>query len=98
MLVHPSLHEGFSFTILEAMASGLPIVAPATTSIPETAGDAALYHDRPRDTEQLADCMRRLLEDVDLARELSRQALLRAPEFSWQKCVSRTVALYDQVA
>lgn len=96
MLVHPSLHEGLSFTVLEAMACGLPIVASATTSIPETAGDAALYHDNPRDAEQLADCIRKILEDGDLASELSRQALLRAPEFSWRKCVSQTVAVYDQ--
>ena len=96
MLVHPSLHEGLSFTILEAMACGLPIVAPVTTSIPETAGNAALYHDNPRDAEQLADCIQKILEDTDLASELSRQALLRAPEFTWQKCVSKTVAVYDQ--
>jgi alpha-1,3-rhamnosyl/mannosyltransferase len=97
MLIHPSLHEGFSFTILEAMACGLPIIASATTSIPEAAGSAAIYHDDPRDYEELAVCMRQLLDDTELARELSRQALLRAPEFTWNKCVSKTISLYDML-
>ena len=97
MLVHPSLHEGFSFTILEAMACGLPIVASNTTSIPEAAGDAALYLDSPIDAEDLADKIQRLLDDSDLCQRLSQEALRRSPEFTWNKCVTKTIAAYDRL-
>lgn len=95
MLVHPSLHEGFSFTILEAMSCGLPIVAAASTSIPEAAGDAALYHDDPTNEEELAQQMQRLLDDTELCETLTRRALTRAPEFTWKRCVTKTIAAYD---
>ncbi len=97
MLVHPSLHEGFSFTILEAMSCGLPIVASNSTSIPEAAGDAALYQDDPIDVEALADNMQQLLDDSQLRATLSKRALARAPEFTWRKCVERTIAAYDRI-
>lgn len=97
MLVHPSLHEGFSFTILEAMSCGLPIVASNSTSIPEAAGDAALYHDEPTNAEHLAENIGRLLDDTSLCDELSKRALARAPEFTWKKCVTKTIEAYDRL-
>lgn len=97
MLVHPSLHEGFSFTILEAMSCGLPILASNTTSIPEAAGEAALYHDVPTDSDNLAENIRRVLDDVQLKSRLSKEALRRAPEFTWRKCVLKTIQAYDRL-
>ena len=97
MLVHPSLHEGFSFTILEAMACGLPIVASSSTSIPEAAGNAAIYYDCPTDAEALSAKMRELLDSEELCRELSRTALERAPEYTWKKCVNKTIKAYDRL-
>lgn len=97
-LVHPSLHEGFSFTILEAMACGLPIVAAASTSIPEAAGDAARYHQNPSDHEELAEQLQTLLDDQELRSELSRKGLQRIPRFSWNACVKKTIEAYDRIA
>lgn len=98
MLVHPSLHEGFSFTILEAMSCGLPIAASKSTSIPEAAGDSALYHEAPTNAEALAENMQRLLDDSSLCEQLSACALSRAPEFTWKKCVQKTVEAYDRLS
>ena len=96
MLIHPSLHEGFSFTILEAMACGVPIIGSDSTSIPEAAGNAALYH-APTDVEALADRMKQLLDDDQLREKLSAAALARSPEFTWKKCVTKTVEAYDRL-
>ena len=96
LLVHPSFHEGFSSTLLEAMACGLPIVASNTTSIPETVGDAGIYHS-PDDVEGQVDCILKLLGDSDLRERMSRRALQRVQQFTWDRCVQKTMATYGQL-
>lgn len=97
-LVHPSFHEGFSLTLLEAMACGLPMVTSTLTSIPEAAGDAALYVERATDHESFADRLTELLHNSTLRSDLAGNALRRAPQFSWEACASKTLAAYDRVA
>jgi len=96
MLVHPSLHEGFSFTILEAMACGLPIVCSKTTSNPESAGEAAIYYDNPNDPEELANSILTLQQSSALRSSLSRKAKKQVSQFTWSKCVQNTVSVYDR--
>ncbi|MCZ6594901.1 MAG: glycosyltransferase family 1 protein [Bacteroidetes bacterium] len=96
MLVHPSLHEGFSFTILEAMACGLPIVCSNTTSNPEAAGEAAIYYDNPNDPEELANSILTLRQSSALRNNLSRKAKKQVSQFTWSKCVQDTVSVYDR--
>ena len=69
-----------------------------STSIPEAAGNAALYHDNPTDAQGLAENMYRILMDEGLRSTLSKRALARAPEFTWNKCVSKTIAAYDRLS
>jgi glycosyltransferase involved in cell wall biosynthesis len=80
----PTLYEGFGYGVLEAMASGAPVVASDTTSIPEVVGDAGLLCD-PRDVEALADAVRRVLADDELAARLSARGLERAAVFTWEQ-------------
>ncbi len=80
-LLFPSLFEGFGMPVLEAMASGCPVVCSNTTSLPEIAGDAALLVD-PRDAEALAAALHRLLTDPDLRVDLIARGLQRAAAFS----------------
>ena len=92
----PSLDEGFGMPLLEAMAARVPIVTSNTSALPEVAGDAALLID-PRDTRSLAEALRRLADDRELARELADRGETRAREFRWESAVRRTWAVYQDV-
>lgn len=78
-LVHPSLHEGFGLTLLEAMALGVPVVAVASAGARELCGDAALLVE----TAGLSSALERVASDGALRADLSRRGRERAQHFSW---------------
>ncbi len=90
--VFPSLYEGFGIPVLEAGACGVPVITSNTSSLPEVAGDAALFVD-PHDVEAIAEAMRRLVTDDALRSELSRRGLENVRRFSWEKCARETLAV-----
>jgi glycosyltransferase involved in cell wall biosynthesis len=96
VLLFPSWEEGFGLPVLEAMANGLPVVASRTASLPEVGGEAALYVD-PRDPQDIAEKVRRALEDSELRRKMIQQGLERAQEFSWRRVAEATLKVYDEV-
>jgi glycosyltransferase involved in cell wall biosynthesis len=89
--VMPSLYEGFGLPALEAMASGTPLVSSNRSSLPEVAGEAALYFD-PESVEEMSAAMERLLTDRELRARLVATGLKRACQFSWQQCAHTTLA------
>jgi alpha-1,3-rhamnosyl/mannosyltransferase len=93
--VYPSLHEGYGFPPLEAMACGTPVVTSATSSLPEVVGDAGLLVD-PRDEEAVAGAVERLLGDDDLHASLRAAGLARAASYTWERCAAATVAAYSR--
>jgi glycosyltransferase involved in cell wall biosynthesis len=95
-LLFPSLEEGFGLPVLEAMAHGLPVVASRTASLPEVGGDAALYVD-PQDPRDIADKVRRAVEDRPLRESLIARGLERARQSTWQRVAEQTCAIYDEV-
>ena len=92
-LLFPSLFEGFGMPVLEAMASGCPVVCSNTTSLPEIAADAALLAD-PADAEAFADALARVLGDAGLRAELCMRGLRQATRFSWQRHTIETIAVF----
>lgn len=96
VFVSPSLTEGFGFVLLEAMASGLPVVASDVSSMPEVLGDAGLLFP-PGDTEALVACLKSLAADPAKRATLGRMARQRAEtSFTWQRTVQRALSVYDE--
>ncbi|MDY7015015.1 MAG: glycosyltransferase family 1 protein, partial [Cyanobacteriota bacterium] len=88
-LVFPSLWEGFGIPVLEAMACGTPVITSNCSSLPEVAGDAALFVD-PYNVGAIAAAMRQMLDDGETRSQLVQRSLERARLFSWEKTGRQT--------
>jgi len=88
-----SLYEGFGLPIIEAMATGIPVLCSNRAAMPEVAQDAALLVD-PLAIEEIAQGLERLLTDIELRARLSDAGLTRARDFSWESSAHDTIEVY----
>jgi glycosyltransferase involved in cell wall biosynthesis len=95
VFVYPSLNETFGLPILEAMASGCPVVTSNTSAMPETAGGAAVLAD-PKEPASIA---KALIEAASQGRDRLRDlGLRRAAEFTWGATAASTLDVYREAA
>jgi glycosyltransferase involved in cell wall biosynthesis len=94
LFVFPSLYEGFGLPVLEAMASGVPVICSNVSSLPEVAGDAAMLVD-PLNIEELAEAMMRALEDPDLRHKMAARGLAQAARFTWARAARHLLGTFD---
>ncbi len=96
IFVMPSLYEGFGLPILEAMACGTPVIAANTSSLPEVAGNAALFFD-PQAANELTEQMLQVVRSRALEEELRARSSARAAQFSWAQTARETLRVYREI-
>ncbi len=94
--VYPSFYEGFGLPVLEALAAGAPVIASKTASLPEVAGDAALYVS-PDDVGEILEAINILSGNPEVREELRDKGARRAREFTWDRCAQDVLGVYRGV-
>ena len=94
MLLFPSHYEGFGFPVLEAMASGLPVVTSGAGGLTEVAGDAAVVVPG-RETKPYIEAIKQIAEDTEWRAELTRRGRDRASLFTWSQAATDTAKVYE---
>lgn len=88
--VFPSLYEGFGIPVLEALASGVPVITADNSSLREVGGDAAEYFNAD-DAEELALKIKKVLSDDMLRADMIARGFEHVKKFSWEKCAKETL-------
>ena len=94
--VYPSLHEGFGFPPLEAMACGRPVVVSQAGSLPEVCGDAATYVN-PLSEDSLVEAMVEVCRNDDRQKRLVERGRVQAARFTWDAAAASTEAVLERV-
>jgi glycosyltransferase involved in cell wall biosynthesis len=95
VLLYPTLYEGFGLPVVEAMASGTPVLTSSTSALQEIAGGYAFLVD-PLDVDAIARGIVALTTDPKIRSDYVELGRKRALDFSWQKAAERTLEVYAE--
>lgn len=93
VFVFPTLYEGFGIPVLEAQSVGTPVVTSNTSSLPEVAGEGAVYVD-PLSAEHIAEGIWLVLSDRDRRNAIIERATRNVERFSWVSCARELAGLF----
>jgi glycosyltransferase involved in cell wall biosynthesis len=96
LFLYPTLYEGFGLPVVEAMASGLPVLTSNTSALKEIAQGYAIVVE-PLDVEEMAKAIARAMADPEERQALARLGQRRAEDFRWSQAAAATLAVYDRV-
>ncbi|MCL4484717.1 MAG: glycosyltransferase family 4 protein [Bacteroidetes bacterium] len=96
IMVYPSLFEGFGLPVLEAQASGCPVITSSTSSLPEAGGDGAIYID-PGNSLEIGQAIQNVLSNNDLKNELIRKGTAHARLFDGRIVSEKLMKLYQSL-
>jgi glycosyltransferase involved in cell wall biosynthesis len=95
--IFPSIHESFGMPLVEAMASGTPVITSSVSACPEIVQDAGLFVD-PYSVSEIQQAIEKICSDPALQKSLSQKALLRAQDFSWEKTARLHLEVFKRFA
>ena len=94
--VQPSFYEGFGLPVLEAMASGTPVVVARTNALTEISQDAALVVN-PKDPKDMAEKINIAIRNLEVRSRLTQKGLARIKDFSWEKTARKMIKIYKEL-
>lgn len=92
LCIFPSVKEGVGLPILEAMASGVPVLCSKEGALKEIGGTSPLYFDS-NNIEEIENCLEQCINDSKLKEKMIFEGIIWASEYNWEKTVSRTIQL-----
>ena len=96
LMIYPSLYEGFGLPILEAFKNSCPVVCSDINAFKEVGGEAVEYFN-PKDTDDMFFQLKKVLNSVSLRKKMIENGSNRLKLFSWEKCATETMQIYNEI-
>ena len=96
LFIYPSKFEGFGIPVVEALHSGIPVIAAKGSCLEEAGGPHSIYID-PNSAEQLSDAVNQLLHDSEKRTQMIKQGLAYVERFDAEKIAKQLMAVYEDV-